>query len=411
MFSNRIAADLALNRLAEATRQRRAEGRPILDLTESNPTRAGFVYPDGLLEPLGHPRGLVYQPSPLGIEQARRAVAADYARRGVTVAADRIALAASTSEAYSVIFKLMASPGDEILIPRPSYPLFEHLTALDGVVATPYDLEYHGAWSIDMASVERALGPRTRALLVVHPNNPTGSYVSGSERDRLQALCARRSIAFVADEVFADYALTPGDRRGTSMLGHPEALVFALGGLSKSVGLPQAKLAWMAVSGPEAIVSEALQRLEVVCDAYLSVSTPVQLAASELLDRGAEVRAQISARVRANYRALHAMASSAPSCRVLHADAGWYGVVQVPAIRSEEDLAMDLLLADGVLTHPGYFFDFSRESHLIVSLLPDEAAFGAGIERLFARAERQVGATAAIPPDPPRHFDCTRDRR
>jgi alanine-synthesizing transaminase len=391
MFSTRIAGDLAPNRLTEAIRRRRSEGLPIIDLTQSNPTRAGFEYPNDLLAPLANNRGLVYMPEPLGLMGARRAVAAEYARRGVIVDPERIALTASTSDAYSVLFKLLASPGDEILVPRPSYPLFEHLTALEGVVARSYDLEYHGRWSIDFASVDRAVGPRTRAVLVVHPNNPTGSFVSQDELDRLATFCAAREMALIADEVFADYELQPASiARAGSMLTRDEVLVFALGGLSKSIGLPQVKLAWMAVAGPRDVVDEALKRLEMVCDTYLSVSTPVQLAAPELLERGAAVRTQIAARILANYRRLSERAASVPSTRVLHAGGGWYAVIQVPTFRSEEDLAVDLLSHDGVLTHPGYFFDFPRESHLILSLLPPEDTFAAGVDKVLARGGTSI---------------------
>ena len=391
MFSNRLAADLRPNRLTLAVEKRRAAGLPIIDLTQSNPTTAGFEYPKDLLAPLANDRGLEYAPEPLGLIDARRAVAAEYARRGVAVAPERIALAASTSDAYALLFKLLASPGDEILVPRPSYPLFDHLTALDGVIARSYDLEYHGRWSIDFASVDRAVGPKTRAVLVVHPNNPTGSFVSQDELERLAALCAARDLAVIADEVFADYELEPGSAgRAGSMLTRDDVLVFALGGLSKSVGLPQVKLGWMALTGPPHVVAEALERLEVVCDTYLSVSTPVQLAAAELLERGAAVRVQIASRIVANYRRLNERAVSAPSTRVLRADAGWYAVVQVPTFRSEEDLVVDLLSTGGVLTHPGYFFDFPRASYLILSLLPPEPIFSDGVDKLFGAAAFQV---------------------
>jgi len=387
MFSNRITGDLAPNRLTEAIRRRRSLGLPIVDLTESNPTTAGFEYPRGLLAPLGHDRGLAYAPQPLGLIDARRAIAGEYARRGLTVAPERVALAASTSEAYSILFKLLASPGDDILVPRPSYPLFEQLTALDGVVARPYDLDYQGRWSIDFVSVDLAVGPGTRAVLVVHPNNPTGSFASQDEIDRLAAMCAARGMALIADEVFAEYELEPGSiRRAGSILTREDVLVCALGGMSKSIGLPQAKLGWMTLGGPDPLVDEALRRLELVCDTYLSVSTPVQLAASELFERGAVVRTQIAERIAVNYSRLKELAASAPSSRVLRAEAGWYAVVQVPTLRSEEDLVVDLLTNAGVLTHPGYFFDFTRESHLILSLLPREATFADGVTRVLALA-------------------------
>jgi alanine-synthesizing transaminase len=389
VFSSRIPANLAPNRLTEALRARRARGSSIIDLTESNPTRAGFDYPADLLAPLADARALRYEPSPLGALEARQAVAQDYRRRGVAVSPDRIVLTASTSDAYSLLFKLLANAGDDVLVPRPSYPLFDHLTRLDLVETRFYDLDPHGSWSIDFASVERALTPRTRAVLVVSPNNPTGSFASPDDLDRLSALCAPRDIAIIADEVFADYELEPG---AASLAGRAAArrdvLSFALGGLSKSVGLPQVKLGWMAVAGPDVLVRAALERLELVSDTYLAVSTPAQVAAAELLDRGAAIRSQIAARVVANYRELKAASAAVPSCQVPRSDGGWYAVLQVPSLEAEEDLVVGLLAIDGVLTHPGYFFDFPRESFLVVSLLAPEPSFAAGVARVL------------------RHFDC-----
>ena len=333
--------------------------------------------------------GCRYAPSPLGAVEARRAVAADYARQGVRVDPEHIALTASTSDAYSLLFKLLANAGDEVLVPRPGYPLFDHLTQLDLLTARHYDLELHGAWSIDFASLEAALSPRTRAVLLVSPNNPTGSFVTQTELDRLAAICAPRGIAIIADEVFADYELEPGTRsRAGRVSSRDDVLSFALGGLSKSVGLPQVKLGWIAAGGPQALVADALERLELICDTYLAVSTPVQLAAAELLQRGAAVRSQISTRSVANYRTLQQAVAGVPACRALPADGGWYAVLQVPSLESEEALVLRLL-DEGVLTHPGYFFDFPRESFLVVSLLPPEPAFADGIARVL------------------RHFDCT----
>ena len=384
MFSSRIPTHLAPNRLTEAVRARRAEGLPFIDLTLSNPTRAGFDYPADLLGPLADARGLRYEPSPAGLLEARQAVARDYLRQGVIVSPERIVLSASTSDAYSLLFKLLADAGDEVLVPRPSYPLFDHLTRLDLVAPQPYDLDAHGSWAIDFASVERALSPRTRAVLVVSPNNPTGSFVSASELDRLAALCAPREIAIVADEVFADYELEPGaSRRAGRAAARRDVLSFALGGLSKSAGLPQVKLGWIAAGGPDALVEAALERLELLCDTYLSVSTPVQLAAATLIDRGAVVRAQIAARVATNYRALLSLAVRTPSCGVLRSDGGWYAVMHVPSFEAEEDLAVRLLTSDGVLVHPGYFFDFPRESFLVLSLLPPEASFSDAVARVL----------------------------
>jgi hypothetical protein len=230
-------------------------------------------------------------------------------------------------------------------------------------------------------------------VLVVHPNNPTGSFVSDADRDQLAFLCASHDLAVIADEVFADYPLGLMSSSPGSLLTRHDVLVFALGGLSKSIGLPQVKLGWIAAAGPDAVVRQALLRLELACDTYLSVSTPVQLAASELLEHGVTVRMQIGTRITANYTRLQALVADVPSCRLLHADAGWYAVVQVPTLQSEEDLVIELLARDGVLTHPGYFFDFSRESFVILSLLPEERMFASGVARLLERATgtRQPG--------------------
>ena len=386
MFSSRLPPNLAPNRLADALRSCRAQGQPFIDLTVSNPTRAGFHYPPDLLAPLAHARGLRYEPSAAGSIDARKAVARDYLRQGVAVPAERVVLTASTSDAYSMLFKLLADAGDEVLVPRPSYPLFDHLTRLDLVVPRPYDLDVHGSWSIDFSSVERALTPRTRAVLVVSPNNPTGSFVSGPELDRLAAVCAPQGIAIIADEVFADYEIEPGaSRRAGRAAARRDVLSFALGGLSKSVGLPQVKLGWIAAGGPDALVDAALERLELVCDTYLAVSTPVQVAAADLLDRGAAIRSQIAARVATNYRELMSLGAGTPSCGVLRSDGGWYAVMQVPSLEPEEDLAVGLLTNERVLTHPGYFFDFPRESFLVLSLLPPEASFSDGIKRVLRR--------------------------
>lgn len=389
MFSSRIPGDVTTNQLTAALQARRRDGQRLIDLSLSNPTRADLPYPAELLAPLADARGLDYRPQALGVIEARAAVAADYARRGLTVSPDRIALTASTSEAYSLLFKLLCEPGDEVLIPHPSYPLFEHLTRLDAVRAVPYDLEYHGTWSINLPLLERAITPATRVLLAVSPNNPTGSYLKADELAALERLCAPRGIAIVVDEVFADYAL-PCERRVE--MGHPvacrDALAFSLGGLSKSIGLPQAKLGWIAIGGPSVLVEAALARLEFACDTYLSVSTPVQLAAAALLTAGATVRTAIQQRILTNFRRLHALTQAAPSCRVLDAEGGWYGVLQVPTLGTEEDLVLELLTTHGIVVHPGYFFDFPRESFLVVSLLTPPALFEEGVSIIL------------------RHFDC-----
>jgi len=388
-FSARVPAHLEPNLLSTTLQSFKQQRRPYLDLTLSNPTRAGFNYPPDLLSPLGHRRGLDYAPEPLGLPTARAAVAADFVRRGLRVSPDRIALTASTSEAYSLVFKLLCDPHDEVLVPRPSYPLFEHLTRMDSVEAVSYLLELHGRWSLDLSSVERSLSSRARALLLVNPNNPTGSFVTESDLDALAGLCRSAGVAIIADEVFADYELTPGAAgQAGHLLTRTDVLGFTLGGLSKSVGLPQVKLGWMALSGDDNVVRAALERLALIADTYLSVSTPVQEGLSELLERGASLRCQIQARVRANHLALQTRAARTRSCRVLPADGGWYATLQVPTLVDEETLVLELLTEEGVLVHPGYFFDFSSGSFLVVSLIPPEADFADAVDRVLRRFDR-----------------------
>jgi alanine-synthesizing transaminase len=396
VFSDRLPRDLAANRLASAVESLRSSGRPFIDLTGSNPTRAGIAYPPALLASLVDARSLRYEPTPFGLLDTRVAVAADYRRHGLEVSPAHVVLTASTSESYSMLFKLLCGAGDEVLVPRPSYPLFDYLTRMDLVVSKPYALEYHGRWTIDFDSLERAITSRTRAVLVVSPNNPTGSLLAPLELDRLAAICADREMAIVADEVFVDYELEAGAvaRAGRPLVAR-EALAFSLGGFSKSVGLPQLKLGWIVASGPPALVGEALQRLEVICDTYLSVATPVQVAAADILRRGAAVRDEISRRVRTNYARLEQNVKHEPTCSRLTAEAGWYAVLQVPSYQPEEELVLGLLSREGVLIHPGYFFDFPRESFLIVSLLTPEESFKEGVDRVlehFTRASRSSRA-------------------
>jgi aspartate/methionine/tyrosine aminotransferase len=387
MFSSRLPGRLEPNRLTRAIRRARIEKRPLVDLTTSNPTTVGLRYPGELLMALARPAATIYEPDPRGLESARAAVTGDYARRGIGVASSRVVLTASTSEAYSILFKLLcAAAGDAVLVPAPSYPLFDHLTRLDGVQPRPYRLEYHGRWTLDEASVDDAWTDSVRAVLAVSPNNPTGSVLSARELDRLSERCAERDAALIVDEVFADYEFLPAERgsRAERVQVRP-SLTFRLGGLSKSAGLPQVKLGWIAVSGPEELVDRALERLDLICDTYLSVSTPVQVAAPELMARGADVREQILARVRGNYETLGAVAAADPAVEVLRADGGWSAVLRVPATRGEEDLALDLLERGGVVVHPGFFFDFPHEAFLVVSLLPEPQTFADGVRRIMER--------------------------
>lgn len=359
-----------------------------MDLTESNPTRAGFDYPAGLLRPLADTAALRYEPEPFGLASARAAVAADQARRGAHAQPSQVVLTSSTSEAYSWLFKLLCNPGERVLVPRPSYPLFEHLTRLEAVDAAPYDLEYHGRWRLDSDSVVHAATPSTRAVVVVSPNNPTGSFLTARELEWLDTFCAERHLALVADEVFADYVLDASADRATDVALRAGALAFTLGGLSKSVGLPQLKLGWIIVGGARR--DAALHALELIADSYLSVSTPVQVAAAELLARGAAIRDVILSRLRENLSALRATAVRVPSCDVLACEGGWYAVVRVPATRTEDDLVLGLLDRERILVHPGYFFDFPREAFLVVSLLPRPDQFADAAARMLQFASASV---------------------
>ena len=382
MFSSRLPSHLTVNAVSQRVAERRRRGEPLIDLTVSNPTQVGLVYPPDLLAPLADPRGVIYAPEPLGVMSARQAVAESLQTPAVTPMADRVVLTASSSESYAVLFKLLCDAGDDVLIPVPSYPLFELLTNLDNVTARTYRFDNHGVWSIDRESVIRASSARTRAILVVSPNNPTGSMLRTDDREWLIRIAAERGWAVISDEVFADYPLEPRSD-ATSMLGEAGALTFVLGGLSKSAGLPQAKLGWIVVDGPETEVGTALERLELICDTYLSVSTPVQLALPALIERGRDVRRQIRERVAINYTMLKTLVNSHPSVRVCPVEGGWSAVVQVPATTDEESLVLRLIEEAGVLVQPGYFFDFDFGVHLVVSLLTESLPFEKGVTRML----------------------------
>ncbi|MEK7405877.1 MAG: pyridoxal phosphate-dependent aminotransferase [Acidobacteriota bacterium] len=388
MFSSRLGWDSRPNRLAAALQARRRAGRAILDLTESNPTRAGFAYPGAeVLAALSDPRSLRYDPAPAGSIEAREAVAAYYAGRGQAVEPERILLTASTSEAYAYLFKVLADPGDQVLVPRPSYPLFDFLAALESVKLIPYPLVYDGRWSLDLEALARASTDRSRAVILVNPNNPTGSFLKKRELEGLVAFCRERSLAIISDEVFSDYAFGPDAERVTTLAGVEGVLAFCLSGLSKIAGLPQMKLGWIVTAGPAAARAQAMERLELVADTYLSVGTPVQCALPRLLAAGAAVRDQIARRVRENLDALRRALTSAPACQLLEPEGGWYAILRVPRTRSEEEWCLELVEHEDVLVQPGYFYDFESEAYLVASLLTARAAFDEGVRRLVSRAK------------------------
>jgi aspartate/methionine/tyrosine aminotransferase len=381
-FSLRSSMDLAPNRLSVALSRARASSRPLLDLTESNPTRASIPYETrAVLDALALPASLQYEPAAFGIEPAREVVARELSANGARVDPSRVVLTASTSEAYAFLFKLLADPGDEILVPAPSYPLFDHLARFESVRPVPYRLAYDGAWHFDLASVRQAISPRTRALVVVNPNNPTGSYVKKEELDALASL----DLPLVSDEVFSRFPLREDASRVTTVLQRDGgALVFSLGGLSKLAALPQVKLGWIAVAGHDVHAQAALARLEVIADAFLSVSTPVQHALPALLASRTTPARAIADRTRANLAHLgDVVRGSAAS--LLDVEGGWYATLRLPRTQSEEQWVTTLLEQDGVYVHPGHFFDFSEEAFIVVSLLTQEETLGEGARRIIHR--------------------------
>jgi aspartate/methionine/tyrosine aminotransferase len=371
-FSSRLPQAMEPNALTLLLEAKRRAGEPVLDLTESNPTRAGIEYPAGFLGALADPLGAVYEPEPFGLPAARELIASEYDAGG----AENVAMTASTSEAYSWLFKLLCNPGDEILIPRPSYPLFDYLAALESITVRHYGLFYdHGAWCIDFHTIERALHKRTRAVVVVNPNNPTGHLIARHELRELRALCADRGIAMISDEVFRDYAIAPRAESVLTLGGSDSALTFTLHGLSKAVGLPQMKLAWMLVSGERALVNAAMPRLEMIADTYLSAATPVQCALPSLLALRRPVQAQILARLKENLQYLRSS-----GLRVLEVEAGWYATVTGGW---SDEFAELLLREQNVLVQPGYFYDFEDSGGLVLSLLTGPEVFRDGVSRIL----------------------------
>jgi hypothetical protein len=393
MFSGRLNWDFSSNRLSRLLEQKRAAGADVLDLTESNPTRAGFDYPTNeILAALTDPRSLTYEPQPLGLRSAREAVAGYYQRRGQEVSPEDLMLTASTSEAYGFLFKLLGDFGDRVLIPRPSYPLFDYLASVESLGVDSYSLVYDGSWSIDLETIRQRLSPRTRAVLLVHPNNPTGSFVKKTERDSLVALCEERGLALIVDEVFVDYALEDDSTRWSSFVGEATVPTFVLSGLSKIAALPQMKLAWIWSGGPQALRQEARQRLEQLGDLFLSVGAPVQHAASRFIEMAPAMQEAIGARLAENLGLLRSVLPRPSPLEPLRTEGGWYAVLRCPQVRSSEEWALAFLDSDDTLIHPGYLFDFPNEAYLVVSLLTPPRTFAQGIERVSLRVAATVAA-------------------
>jgi aspartate/methionine/tyrosine aminotransferase len=385
MFSKRTSWDRQENELSQALEKLRASAKRVFDLTRSNPTECGFTYvEEKIRQALGHQGIAEYRPAAQGLASAREAICGYYrAQHGVKIDDDNVVLASGTSEAYSFLFRLLCNPGDEVLIPAPGYPLFDFLADLCDVKLVRFPLVYDHGWQIDFAALAAAVSERARAVIVVHPNNPTGHYVRVGEQEKLSEFCRERGMALIADEVFLDFSVQDGEP-AQSFVYCGKVLTFTLSGLSKICGMPQMKLAWMALSGPEAEKREALARLEVIADAYLSVGTPVQLAVPALLEMRGAFQEQVIARVRRNLLELDRQLGLQSSCSRMECQAGWTAVLRVPVLQSDEKLAIALLQERGVIVHPGHFYDFAREGHLVVSLIVPEAEFAEGIRHLLA---------------------------
>ena len=381
MFAERTRWNLTANRLSQALARHRAAGRKLLDLSASNPTECGFQYDQhAILGSLSRPAALHYHPDPLGLKIARDAVSEYYAGFGLPVDPASLVLTTGTSEAYSFVFRLQCNPGDEVLIATPSYPLFDFLAEIQDVKLVRYALFYDHGWHIDFHALEQLLTPRTRGIIVVHPNNPTGHFTKPDEMRRLSEICGARGMSIIADEVFLDFAL---EGRPQSFIANQDALTFTMSGLSKISGLPQMKLAWLAVSGPTEAKREALARLEVIADTYLSLNTPVQLAAGSLLNQRHAFQQQLMARVRKNLAELDLQLARQKTCARLEVEGGWYAVLRVPATRPDEELAVELLERHDVYVHPGHFYGFSSDGYLVVSLIAPEADFREGVARIL----------------------------
>lgn len=381
-FSSRTGWDVAESSYAAAVREARESGRCIYDLTVSNPTRCGFSYDaEALLRPLDDTLALIYDPDPRGMRAAREAVAGYYADHRALVSPDDLILTTSTSEGYSFLFRLLCDAGDEVLVPLPSYPLFDFLATLDDVRLRPYPLFYDHGWWIDFDRLEQAIGPRTRAVLVVHPNNPTGHWTGAGERERLEALCARHGLALIVDEVFLDYPLDAAAPLPRSFARGPHpVLTFVLSGLSKVCGLPQMKAAWIAVLEPEAMRADALARLEIVADTFLSMNAPVQLAMPAWLAGRGGVQAEILARARGNLATLERLAADGWGLQVLRTEAGWSTVLSLAGCVGEQGCAERLVRERGVVMHPGEFYGMPEAQRVVVSLIVPSADFMEGIQ-------------------------------
>ena len=382
MFADRTSWNLKPNRLAEALARHKSSGRKLLDLSASNPTECGFKYDAAaIMRSLCSPASLQYHPDPRGLKSARKAVSDYYAVRDEDVSVDDLLLTASTSEAYSFVFRLLCNPGDELLIPTPSYPLFDFLSDINDIKLTRYSLFYDHGWHIDLHALQQTITPRTRGIILVHPNNPTGHFTKPKETAQLNELCSTNQMAIIADEVFLDFSLSHAHK---SFVANSEALTFTMSGISKVSGLPQMKFAWLAVSGPDEMKREALARLEMIADTYLSLNAPIQLASPILLQQRSGFQQQLMDRVRKNLAHLDIELAQAEKITRLEVEGGWYAVLRIPATRPDEEFAIDLLEKHDVYLHPGHFYDFLGDGNLVISLITPEQDFSEGLHRLLS---------------------------
>ena len=371
--------------MSEALARHRASGKRLLDLTASNPTECGFAY-DGemILAALRNRAALRYEPNPKGLQSARLAVTEYYSALGARVSADDIFLTTSTSEAYSYVSRLLCNPGDELLIPAPSYPLFSFLADVLDVKLVRYPLVYDHGWQVDFHSLREAATPRTRGVIVVNPNNPTGHFVKANESRALNDICAERDLAIIADEVFLDFGFSGAPP--LTLATNDQALTFVMSGLSKVAGLPQMKMAWLVANGPATLKTQAIEKLEIIADTYLSANAPVQLAAPSFLEQRGGFQKQLMTRVRRNLEELDRQLAAQKNCSRLQVEGGWYVVLRVPATRSDEELTLILLESRDVYVHPGHFFDFPTDGYLILSLIAGEDEFAEGVHRIVELA-------------------------
>jgi aspartate/methionine/tyrosine aminotransferase len=387
MFARRTGWNLTQNRYSAALQKARARGTKLLDLTASNPTQCNFDFDsNSILQSLARPESLHYDPQPQGLLSGRQAVATYYNGKKLKpteseITAEQIFLTTSTSEAYSYLFRLLCDPEDDVLVPQPTYPLFDFLADIQDVKLRPYNLFYDHGWHIDFGGISKGITERTRAVLVVNPNNPTGSFVHQQELRQLASVCRDRDLALISDEVFLDYEVE--NAAEVSAAFSRECLSFALSGLSKISCLPQMKLAWIAVNGPNELQRDAHARLEIIADTYLSVNAPIQHALPELLAQRNHIQPQLLKRARSNLRFLDEYLQSAKAVQRLRVEGGWYAVLRVPAKESDEDLAIALIDRAGVIVHPGHFYDFLQDGYLVVSLITPEVEFQNGIASIL----------------------------